>query len=370
MGKSPLGAVVNVQAVVNVKDVDNSAGLVDPVDDAISAAPGAVAASERPEQRLADPVRVACKPGIAKLQHSGSNGFRKPVGDRSPRGRLEPDLVPLRRFGRHAPVARRRARSWRTVAMSTPGSPLPRAARLSEIRATASISPRISKVISKPSRSSTDSKTASASPLRVRVIRSCCWRTRLASSERRALASDNDTDVAAIVIVRIIDHTGLILDQSWVGKAQIRSGVARRFWPAARIVQAGSNVACRASSAAWSGPTNGDVSGCQVVHAPKRAPSRTSPQQPGLERVSAGQSLFSRRRRMRDSNPRGRNPTRFPNPQAEVQWRSKVYVHACETIDWTLADADKGRQLRPKLRPRHDSHAGESGPRVAGAPPS
>jgi len=28
----------------------------------------------RPEQRIADPVRVARKPGIAKLQYSSSNG--------------------------------------------------------------------------------------------------------------------------------------------------------------------------------------------------------------------------------------------------------------------------------------------------------
>jgi hypothetical protein len=208
-----LGAVVNVRAVVNVEDVYNSTALVDPVDDAICASPGAVAASERPEQRFADPVRVARKPGIAKLEHSGGNSFRKPMGDRSPCGRLKPDLVPLRRFGRHAPVARRRARSWRTVAMSAPGSPRPKAARLSEIRATDSESPRISRVISMPSRSSTDSKTASASPLRVRVMRSCCCRTRLASSERRALASDNGTAVAAIVIVRIIDPNGQTLDQ-------------------------------------------------------------------------------------------------------------------------------------------------------------
>jgi hypothetical protein len=74
MGKSPCGAVVNVRAAVNVEDVDSSAALVDPVADAICAAPGAVAASERPEQRFADPVRVARKPGIAKLQYSSSNG--------------------------------------------------------------------------------------------------------------------------------------------------------------------------------------------------------------------------------------------------------------------------------------------------------
>ena len=123
--------------MVNIEDMDNTAALVDPVNDAISAAPGTVTASKRPEQRLADPLRVDRKRGIAELQHSGSNRFRKPVGNRSPCGRLEPDLVPLRRFGRHAPVTRRRARSWRTVAMSAPGSPRPRAARLSEMRETA-----------------------------------------------------------------------------------------------------------------------------------------------------------------------------------------------------------------------------------------
>src|SRR5215211_3959521 len=53
MGKSPCGAVVKVRAAVNVDDVDSSAALVDPVADAICAAPGAVAAA-----RTAD-----CRPG-------------------------------------------------------------------------------------------------------------------------------------------------------------------------------------------------------------------------------------------------------------------------------------------------------------------
>src|SRR5262249_21487169 len=203
-GRSPSGG--------HIEDVDNAAALIDPVDDAIGAPPCAVTADERPEQRLADPVRAAGKRGIADAEQGGGNGFRKPLGDRPPGGRLEPDLVPLCWFAVHAPVTRRRARSWRTVARSAPGSPRPRAARLSEMRATASVSLRISRVISRPSRSSTDSKTASGSPLRVRVIRSCCWRTRLASSERRALASDSGTGVAAIVIVRSIDFASLLLD--------------------------------------------------------------------------------------------------------------------------------------------------------------
>jgi hypothetical protein len=108
---SLLRTVVDRRAVVNVENVGNAAVPVDPVDDAIGAGQGAVTTGERPEQRLADPLRVDGKRGIAELQHGGSNSFRKPLGDRSPCGGLEPDLVPLRRFGRHVPVTRRRARS-------------------------------------------------------------------------------------------------------------------------------------------------------------------------------------------------------------------------------------------------------------------
>ena len=211
--QSVLGAVIYLRAMVNIEDVDDAPALVDAVNDAIGAAPGAVTARERPEQGLAYPLRVHSECSIAELEHSCGNGFGKPMSDCAPRGRLEPDFVPLPGFGGHSPVARRRARSWRTVAMSAPGSPRPSAARLSEMRATASLSPRISSVISRPSRSSTDRRTASASPLRVRVIRSCCWRTRRASSDRRALASESGTGVAAILIVRSIGHVSPYSDQ-------------------------------------------------------------------------------------------------------------------------------------------------------------
>ncbi len=111
-GGSPWRAVVDLRAVVNIEDMDYAAGLVDPVDDSIGAPPGAATTGERPEQRLADPLRVHRKRRIAELQYGGGDGFRQPLGNRSPCGRLEPDLVPLRRFGRHTPVTRRRARSW------------------------------------------------------------------------------------------------------------------------------------------------------------------------------------------------------------------------------------------------------------------
>jgi hypothetical protein len=206
-------AMVDLRAVVDIKDVYLMAGFVDPVDDAIGAAAGAVTSGERPEQRLADAMRVDREGGIAKFEYSSGNALWEPLGDCSPRGRLEANLVSLLRFDGQVPVARRRARSCRTVAMSAPGSPRSKAAKLSEIRVTASLSPRISRVISRPSRSSTDTKTASGSPFRVSVIRSCCCRTRLASSDRRALASESGTGVAAMLMVRSIGQTSLFSDQ-------------------------------------------------------------------------------------------------------------------------------------------------------------
>ena len=210
---SLLWPVVDLRAMIDVENVNDAAVLVDPVDDAIGAAPGPMTTGQRPDQRLADPVRVDRKCSLTEPQYRSGNGLRKPLGDRSPCSWLEPDVVPRPRSCRHLPVARRLARSWRTVTVSAPGSPRSRAVRLSEMRATASTSPRISKVISMPSRSSTESRTASGSPLRVRVIRSCCCRTRLASSDSRALASDRGTGVAATLMVRSIDHSSLISDQ-------------------------------------------------------------------------------------------------------------------------------------------------------------
>ncbi len=68
--------------------------------------------------------------GSQRAQHHRTpaqlrQGFRKPMSERPPCSWLKPDFVPLRGFGGHPPMARRRARSWRTVAMSAPGSPRP-----------------------------------------------------------------------------------------------------------------------------------------------------------------------------------------------------------------------------------------------------
>jgi hypothetical protein len=112
---SPLRPVVDLQTVIDVENVNNVAG---PVDDAIGAAPGPVTTCQWPEQRLAGPVRVDRKGALTELQDRSGNALRKPLGDCSPCRWLEPDLVRRPGSCRHLPVARRRARSWRTVAMS------------------------------------------------------------------------------------------------------------------------------------------------------------------------------------------------------------------------------------------------------------
>src|SRR5580658_1262192 len=68
-------------AVVDVEDVDGLGVLLDPVDDPVGAAPGSVTASQRPEQRFTDAVRVDCEGGLAEFQHSGGDRLGKPLRD-------------------------------------------------------------------------------------------------------------------------------------------------------------------------------------------------------------------------------------------------------------------------------------------------
>src|SRR5579859_560059 len=152
--------MVDVAAVVDVEDVHGAGGLVDAVDDAVGSAAGTVAAGQGAEQRLANALGVDGECGVAEFQDGGGDGLGQPLGDGPARGGLEADVVAAAGRGGHPPVARRLARSWRTVARSVPGSPRPSAARLSEMRAADWLSPRISRVISRPCRSSTESRTA------------------------------------------------------------------------------------------------------------------------------------------------------------------------------------------------------------------
>jgi len=97
--------------MINVEDVNDTTAFVDPVNDPVCTAPGAMAASQRPEQRLADAVRIDRERGIAEFQHSRRDSFREPLSDRTPRSGLEPDLIPICRLGCHAPLVRRLVRS-------------------------------------------------------------------------------------------------------------------------------------------------------------------------------------------------------------------------------------------------------------------
>ena len=85
--------------MVNVENVDNAVVLVDPVDGAIGAAQGAVTTGERPEQRLADPLRVGESPRGERLAQANSSLVSLPGGrqhstsdDRCPPLALPKDL--------------------------------------------------------------------------------------------------------------------------------------------------------------------------------------------------------------------------------------------------------------------------------------
>src|ERR1019366_6967730 len=119
--------------------------LVNAVDDPVGSAAGTVTSGERAGQWLADPVKIDGERGAAEPEPGAGAGLGRARRDRAAGGWLEADVVPAGGLGCHAPVPRRLARSWRTVARSAPGSPRPGAARRSEIRAAASPAPRISR---------------------------------------------------------------------------------------------------------------------------------------------------------------------------------------------------------------------------------
>jgi hypothetical protein len=52
----------------------------------------------------------------------------------------------------------------------------------------------------------------------------------------------------------------------------------------------------------------------------------------------------------------GLHPTRFPNPQTEIQADAQVVFYAREVIPRTLTDHHEREQLKPKLRPKVSGH--------------
>jgi hypothetical protein len=75
--------------------------FVDAVDDAVGSTPRAVTASQRAEQRLADPAGAQGQGGVTELKHGRCHRLRKPLGDSTARGALEPYLVT---FTVHVPL--------------------------------------------------------------------------------------------------------------------------------------------------------------------------------------------------------------------------------------------------------------------------
>jgi hypothetical protein len=75
-----------------------SSVLIDAVNEPVGAAPGAMTARERAEQRLADTAGVDGQRGFAELQHGGRDSFGQPPRDRLPR------LVPADQAGQVDPA--------------------------------------------------------------------------------------------------------------------------------------------------------------------------------------------------------------------------------------------------------------------------
>lgn len=92
--------MVDVRAVVNIEHFDDMGLLIDAVDDAVSSTPRAVTASQRAEERLADPAGAQGQGGVTELKHRRRHRLLEPFGDSTTRGRLEPYLVA---FTVHAP---------------------------------------------------------------------------------------------------------------------------------------------------------------------------------------------------------------------------------------------------------------------------
>lgn len=62
--------------MIDVQNLNDVPALINSVDDAVGATPGTVTAGERPEQRLANPVRAHRERGFAELKHRGGHGLR------------------------------------------------------------------------------------------------------------------------------------------------------------------------------------------------------------------------------------------------------------------------------------------------------
>lgn len=93
--------MVDVRTVVDIEHFDDMSLFVDAVHDAVSSTPRAVTASQRAEERFADPAGAQGQGGVTELKHRRRHRLRQPFADSTARGRLEPYLVA---FTVHAPL--------------------------------------------------------------------------------------------------------------------------------------------------------------------------------------------------------------------------------------------------------------------------
>ena len=71
--------MINLRTVINVGDLNGTAAVVDPINDPVCAAPGAMAAGQGPGQRLADAVWIDRQRGMAEFEHSGRDSLRTAI---------------------------------------------------------------------------------------------------------------------------------------------------------------------------------------------------------------------------------------------------------------------------------------------------
>ena len=172
------GSTIDIRSVIDRDYLDESLAIVNSVDHPVWTAPRAPEALELKPQRFAHSLR-RIRDMVNRLQYCrGCRCFESIEAASCRRHYLDPPTVrghPRRRL----------------MATSSIGIPCPPSASFKPLRtfAMSRLSDRMARVSSRLSRSSGLIKTRAGRPLRVTTIRSCCFSTRSATSEKCALTA-------------------------------------------------------------------------------------------------------------------------------------------------------------------------------------